>query len=179
MVIAAEPTFRTDAFIDGAFRPALAASVRDRGPRDRPSSLAEVAAGDAADIDVAVRGRPPRVRRRPLVAPLPAERKAVMLRLADLIEANAEELALLDSLEAGKPITDCREADLPEIDQDVPLVRRGRRQAVRRDRADGPRRAGHDHPRADRRRRGRPALELPDDDGGLEGGPGAGRRQLA
>ena len=33
---------------------------------------------------------------------------------ADLIEAHLEELALLDSLEAGKPITDCREADLPE-----------------------------------------------------------------
>ena len=46
-------------------------------------------------------------------APLP-QRKAVLLRLADLIEANAEELAMLDSLEAGKPITDCRETDLPE-----------------------------------------------------------------
>ena len=38
----------------------------------------------------------------------------MLLRLADLIEANAEELAMLDSLEAGKPITDCRETDLPE-----------------------------------------------------------------
>ena len=37
-----------------------------------------------------------------------------MLRLAELIEENAEELAMIDSLEAGKPITDCREADLPE-----------------------------------------------------------------
>ena len=113
MVIAAKPTFRTDAFIDGAFRPALSGDGRDREPRDRRSA-GYLAAGDAADIDLAVACRAPLVRRRPLVAPPPAERKNVLLRLADLIEANAEELAMLDSLEAGKPITDCRETDLPE-----------------------------------------------------------------
>ena len=38
----------------------------------------------------------------------------MLLAFADLIETHLEELALLDSLEAGKPITDCREVDLPE-----------------------------------------------------------------
>ena len=44
----------------------------------------------------------------------PADRKKVLLRVADAIEANLEELAALDALEAGKPITDCREVDLPD-----------------------------------------------------------------
>ena len=36
------------------------------------------------------------------------------MQLVALLEKNAEELALLDALEAGKPIKDCREIDVPE-----------------------------------------------------------------
>ena len=108
------PAFRTDAFIDGAFQPA---GTGERFATENPATgrpLAEIAAGDADDIDRAVRaarrafddGRWSRL--------APAERKVTLLRFADLLEANLEELALLDSLEAGKPITDCRETDLPE-----------------------------------------------------------------
>ena len=38
----------------------------------------------------------------------------MLLRFADLIEANLDELATLDALEAGKPITDTRDVDVPE-----------------------------------------------------------------
>ena len=54
MVIATTPTFRTDAFIDGAFRPALSG---ERFATENPATgqlLTDVAAGDAADIDLAV-----------------------------------------------------------------------------------------------------------------------------
>lgn len=45
---------------------------------------------------------------------LPArERGAVLLRLADLMERDAEILARLDSEDAGKPITECRTGDVP------------------------------------------------------------------
>ena len=44
----------------------------------------------------------------------PAERKQVLLHFADLIEKNLDELALLDCLDAGKPITDCLTMDLPD-----------------------------------------------------------------
>jgi gamma-glutamyl-gamma-aminobutyraldehyde dehydrogenase len=114
MVVSARPTFRTDLFIDGAFRPALSGRrfVTENPADGQP--LAEVAAGDAADVDLAVGaarrafddGRWSRM--------APADRKAVLLRFADRIEANADELATLDALEGGKPITDCREGDLPE-----------------------------------------------------------------
>ena len=40
------------------------------------------------------------------------ERKAVMLKLADLIEQHAEELALLETLDMGKPISDALNVDI-------------------------------------------------------------------
>ncbi|MFJ4200845.1 aldehyde dehydrogenase family protein [Streptomyces sviceus] len=41
------------------------------------------------------------------------ERSAVLLRLADLMERDAELLARLDSEDAGKPISECRAGDVP------------------------------------------------------------------
>ena len=110
----APPTFRTDAFIDGTFRPAASGA---RFATENPATgrqLAEVAAGDIEDIDIAVRAA-----RRAFDAGVwskrsPTERKQVLLRFADLLEANLEELAQLEALDAGKPITDCRDVDLPE-----------------------------------------------------------------
>lgn len=43
----------------------------------------------------------------------PRERAAVMLRLAELMERDAGLLARLDSEDAGKPITECIEGDVP------------------------------------------------------------------
>lgn len=45
----------------------------------------------------------------------PRERMAIMRRWADLVEAQAEELALLETLSMGKPITDALTIDLPEV----------------------------------------------------------------
>ncbi len=43
----------------------------------------------------------------------PVHRKKVLLRLADLVEQHADELALLESLDMGKPVRDARQGDLP------------------------------------------------------------------
>ncbi|EKM95199.1 aldehyde dehydrogenase [Stutzerimonas degradans] len=43
----------------------------------------------------------------------PAKRKAVMIRFAELLEAHAEELALLETLDMGKPIGDSLAVDVP------------------------------------------------------------------
>ena len=43
----------------------------------------------------------------------PVKRKEIMIRFADLIDANAEELALLETLDMGKPITDSLTIDVP------------------------------------------------------------------
>jgi gamma-glutamyl-gamma-aminobutyraldehyde dehydrogenase len=114
MAVATLPVFRTKAFIDGEFRDAASGEtfVTENPATGQP--LAQIASGDSADIDAAVRaarrafddGRWSRL--------APAERKRTLLRFADLLEANLEELALLDSLEGGKPITDTREVDVPD-----------------------------------------------------------------
>jgi gamma-glutamyl-gamma-aminobutyraldehyde dehydrogenase len=114
VAIATTPAFRTQAFIDGEFRDAESGETFVTENPANAQKLADVAAGGAADIDLAVRaarrafedGRWSRL--------APVERKKVLLRFADALEANLEELATLEALEAGKPITDCREVDLPE-----------------------------------------------------------------
>jgi gamma-glutamyl-gamma-aminobutyraldehyde dehydrogenase len=114
VAIAALPRFRTQAFIDGAFRDAASGATFATENPATGEVITRVAAGDAADIDAAVAaarrafedGRWSRL--------APADRKMVLLRFADLLEANLVELATLDALEAGKPITDCLEVDLPD-----------------------------------------------------------------
>jgi gamma-glutamyl-gamma-aminobutyraldehyde dehydrogenase len=114
VAVAVRPRFKTQAFIDGEFRNAASGRTFVTENPATGEVLAEVAAGDAPDIDAAVRaarrafedGRWSRL--------APAERKKVLLRFADLVESNLDELATLDALEAGKPITDCREVDLPD-----------------------------------------------------------------
>ena len=44
----------------------------------------------------------------------PADRKSVLFAFADLIEANAEELSVVEAIDAGKPVTDCRTIDVPD-----------------------------------------------------------------
>ena len=74
---------------------------------------AEVALGGAADADRAVRA----ARRAFDEGPWPrmgfAERGALLHRLAGLIEAHAGELALADTTDMGKPISDSRGKDVP------------------------------------------------------------------
>lgn len=81
--------------------------------------LASVAAGKAADIDRAVAaadrafrdGRWSRIR--------PRQRMAILQRFADLVEAHGEELALLDTLDMGKPIGDMVSVDIPLVAETI------------------------------------------------------------
>jgi len=75
--------------------------------------LGEVAAGDAGDIDRAVA-----VARRTFDSGVwsalrPAVRKKILLRYAEAIASARDELALLETLDVGKPITDSLEMDVP------------------------------------------------------------------
>ncbi|MBM7060250.1 aldehyde dehydrogenase [Pseudomonas sp. UL073] len=75
--------------------------------------LANLAACGTAEVDLAVRAA-----RRSFEAGVwsrraPAERKQVLLKLAELILAHRDELALLDSLNMGKPVMDAWSIDVP------------------------------------------------------------------
>jgi gamma-glutamyl-gamma-aminobutyraldehyde dehydrogenase len=75
--------------------------------------LARISAGTASDIDRAVAAA-----RAAFDGPwsklAPADRKRLIMRFATLVEANTTELATLETLEGGKPITDTSEIDVPE-----------------------------------------------------------------
>lgn len=106
--------FRTQAFIGGRYVNASTGRTYTSINPATGKPLAEIAACEAADVDAAVKAARRAFEQGLWAKRPPAERKQVLLRLAELIEANLSELALLDCLDAGKPITDCLTMDLPD-----------------------------------------------------------------
>ncbi len=98
--------------IDGAWRDA--ASGKTFAVRD-PSSdrvLTECALGDAQDIDAAVAAARRALEQGDWARMKPVDRERVMHRLADLIEAHADELAELEALDNGKSVIMARHVDI-------------------------------------------------------------------
>lgn len=110
----AELRFRTDAFIDGRFMKVQSGKtfVTENPATGKP--IAEIAACDAPDVDRAVKAARKAFEEGAWSRSKPADRKKVLLAFADRLEAHAGEIALLDSLEAGKPISDCAGGDIPD-----------------------------------------------------------------
>jgi phenylacetaldehyde dehydrogenase len=75
--------------------------------------VANVAEADAADIELAVTAARRAFDDGPWSRMKPAERTRLLWKLADLIEANNDELAELESLDNGKPVSVARVADVP------------------------------------------------------------------
>lgn len=101
-------------FIEGVSCAALDGAVMDAINPATGAKLAEMACGSAADIDRAVASAKQAWddgRWRNLT---PRTRMDIFRRWADLVEAHAEELALLETLSMGKPISDALNIDLPE-----------------------------------------------------------------
>ncbi|MGO9454053.1 MAG: aldehyde dehydrogenase family protein [Candidatus Binataceae bacterium] len=103
--------FQTKLFIDGDFVDAAdGGTIEVLNPHDN-SRLADVAEARVADIDRAVaaawRAFPAW---RAMAA---ADRGRLLLKLADAIEAHADELAQIESLDTGHPIRDTRNLDVP------------------------------------------------------------------
>jgi phenylacetaldehyde dehydrogenase len=98
-------------FIDGAWR---ASNSGERIVSHDPATghpLATIAAGDGTDVDAAVAAA-----RRALSNPrwrdiTPLERGELLHRLAELVEAHADELAFIESLDNGKPVSVARAVD--------------------------------------------------------------------
>ncbi len=74
--------------------------------------LAEVAAGDKADVDVAVKAARRAFHSGRWSSMSHSERGRLLSRLADLIERDADELALLESLDGGNPVRSTRYVDV-------------------------------------------------------------------
>ena len=96
--------FRRQAFVDGAFVDAASGATFACVSPVSGETLFDVAACDAEDVDRAVA-----VARRTFEGGTwsriaPRERRTVLLRLADLIERDRDRLALMITLDMGKPI---------------------------------------------------------------------------
>lgn len=75
--------------------------------------LAEVASGTAADIDAAVMAARAAFNTGPWHGMTGMQRGRILWRIADLIEQHLEELAVLETLDNGKPVAASRRGDIP------------------------------------------------------------------
>ncbi|WP_435055503.1 aldehyde dehydrogenase family protein [Micromonospora aurantiaca (nom. illeg.)] len=101
-------------FVDGAFvDPASGGSFKSVNPASE-EVLAEIAEAGADDVDRAVRAA--RSAYEKVWGPMPGrDRAKYLFRIARLIQERSRELAVLESLDNGKPIKESRDVDLPLV----------------------------------------------------------------
>ncbi len=104
---------RLDLLIDGEWREAQSGKRFDVFDPATGAVTARVAEADRADVDLAVRAARPALERGPWSRMKPAERTALLLKLADLMEAHAQEFAEIEAIDNGKPVSVAAAADVP------------------------------------------------------------------
>ena len=112
-IVAAPKIRQTNMFIGGKWQESRGGK---RFPTLNPVNetvIAEIAQGNEADVDAAVKAARAAFETGLWSKMDARDRGRLMNKLADLMEANLEELAALESLDNGKPIRDARAADLP------------------------------------------------------------------
>ena len=102
------------AFMDGRFMAGHGATLATSNPATG-ELIAEIAACDASDVDFAVGKAREAFDQGRWAKTHPSARKEVLIRLAKLVHRNRRELAVMESVESGKPIRDCELIDLPEV----------------------------------------------------------------
>jgi gamma-glutamyl-gamma-aminobutyraldehyde dehydrogenase len=115
MSVALTDDVRTRAFINGEFVDSADGATFDSLAPATGQVIATVTACAEADVDRAVAAARAAFERGSWSHRPPAERKTVLLRFAGVIEAHLDELAVIESIDAGKPITDCRTFDFPDV----------------------------------------------------------------
>lgn len=100
-------------FIDGQYRNAQGGESFTRINPATGQRLAEVSRAQVADVDAAVAVARSSFESGVWSEAGPSRRKAVLLRLAELMDEHREELALLETLDTGKPIRHSLRDDIP------------------------------------------------------------------
>jgi len=101
------------AFINGRYVDALSGRTRPTVNPANGREIAEVALCGPEDADLAIAGARAAFESGAWARMAPMDRKMVLVRWAELIEKHAEELALLETLDVGKPISDTVNVDVP------------------------------------------------------------------
>ena len=105
--------FRTKCWIDGQFVSAKSGETFENINPATGKKLCDVARGNSNDIDAAVNAARAAFQVGRWSGKTPSERKEVILNLARLIRENITEMALLDTLDMGKPISETVNVDAP------------------------------------------------------------------
>lgn len=106
---------QTQCFIGGQWVPAQSGKTFETVDPSTEEVIAQVAEGDAADVDLAAKAARKALEQGPWATMDARDRGRLMYKLADLIESEKEELAALESLDNGKPVRDSLAADLPLV----------------------------------------------------------------
>ncbi|MEL6217915.1 MAG: aldehyde dehydrogenase [Pseudomonadota bacterium] len=111
--IAAEIDLPAAPFIDGKFRPGSGPAMATLNPATG-EVLTTIAAAGADDVELAVDKAREAFDQGHWSRSHPSERKDVLIKLCKYITRRRRELAVMESLESGKPIRDCETIDVPE-----------------------------------------------------------------
>lgn len=105
---------RHQMLIDGKWQPARSGGVLDVIEPSTGQAMGSIAAGDAADVARAIEAAARAFEDGRWSRKAPAEREAILHRLADLMERDAGFLATVETLDNGKPLSASREIDVPD-----------------------------------------------------------------
>ena len=111
--IAADLSYPAAAYIDGKFR----AGRGDKFATVNPATgkkIATISGCNMKDVDLAVEKARKAFAEGDWSRMHPSDRKDILIRLCKLITRNRRELAVMESLDSGKPIRDCELIDIPE-----------------------------------------------------------------
>ncbi|KAK6941534.1 Aldehyde dehydrogenase domain [Dillenia turbinata] len=100
-------------FINGEFVDSVSGKKFETIDPRSGEVIAEVAAGDKEDVDLAVKAARFAFDHGPWPRMSGGERRKIMMKLANLIEENLEELAALETIDAGKLFKWCKIIDIP------------------------------------------------------------------
>ncbi|MBX3438579.1 MAG: aldehyde dehydrogenase family protein, partial [Planctomycetaceae bacterium] len=106
---------RTQILIDGQWCDAASGETFATYHPATEEKIADVALAGAEDVDRAVKAARRAFEEGPWHEMDARDRGILLNKLADLIEKNIDELAALETLDNGKPISDARAADLPLV----------------------------------------------------------------
>jgi len=108
----AQVSYRNQAFINGKFAPSASGKTFVRISPIDGKVLTEVAECDKEDVERAVKAARAVFEKGSWSQMAPAQRKRILLKWVALIEKHREELALLETLDVGKPIANALAVDL-------------------------------------------------------------------
>lgn len=112
--IAGKIRYSTGALIDGRMTRSLSGNMFTSYNPATGMKITEITSCGASDVDLAVTAARKAFQDGRWSKKTPVQRKEVMLRFCALIRENEYELAVLESLDSGKPIRDTAQIDVPE-----------------------------------------------------------------